>query len=46
MGRKPRVDRFPDEKWQRVQEGSKSENVSRDGSALRHCSHAVVVPEG
>jgi len=28
MGRKPRVDRIPDEKWQIVQEGLKSGNVS------------------
>jgi transposase len=28
MGRKPRVDRSPEEKWQIVQEGLKSANVS------------------
>lgn len=28
MDRKPRVDRSPEEKWQIVQEGLKSENVS------------------
>jgi transposase len=28
MGRKPRVDRSPDEKWQIVHEGVKSGNVS------------------
>jgi transposase len=28
MGRKPRVDRTPEEKWQIVQEGVKSGNVS------------------
>ena len=28
MGRKPRVDRSPEEKWQNVQEGIKSGNVS------------------
>jgi len=28
MGRKPRVDRTPEEKWQIVQEGMKSGNVS------------------
>jgi transposase-like protein len=28
MGRKPRVERFPEEKWQIVQEGIKSANVS------------------
>ena len=28
MGRKPRVDRSPGEKWQVVQEGLKSGNVS------------------
>ena len=28
MGRKPRVDRSPEEKWQIVQEGIKSRNVS------------------
>ena len=28
MGRKPRVDRSPEEKWQIVQEGLKSGNVS------------------
>src|ERR1700756_4298441 len=38
MGRKPRVDRSPEEKWQIVQEGIKSGNVSetcrRHGIAL------------
>jgi transposase-like protein len=29
MGRKPRVDRSPDEKFQIVQEGIKSGNVSK-----------------
>jgi transposase-like protein len=29
MGRKPRVDRSPEEKWQIVQEGLKSGNVSQ-----------------
>jgi transposase-like protein len=28
MGRKPRVNRFPEEKWQIVQEGLKGGNVS------------------
>jgi transposase-like protein len=28
MGRKPRVDRTPKEKWQIIQEGMKSGNVS------------------
>ena len=28
MGRKPRVDRSPEEKWQIVQEGMKSGNIS------------------
>jgi hypothetical protein len=28
MGRKPRIDRSPEEKWQIVQEGVKSGNVS------------------
>jgi transposase-like protein len=28
MGRRPRVDRSPEEKWQFVQEGIKSGNVS------------------
>jgi transposase-like protein len=28
MGRRPRVDRTPEEKWQIVQEGMKSGNVS------------------
>jgi hypothetical protein len=28
MGRKPRVERSPEEKWQIVQEGIKSGNVS------------------
>jgi hypothetical protein len=46
LGRKPRADRSPDEKWQRVQEGGKSGNVSGDALALRHCSHTVVVLEG
>jgi len=30
MGRKPRVDRSPEEKWQIVQEGIKSGDVSDD----------------
>jgi len=34
MGRKPRVDRSPEEKWQIVQEGIKSGNVS--GTCRRH----------
>jgi len=29
MGRKPRVDRSPEEKWQIVQEGMKSGNISQ-----------------
>ncbi len=28
MGRKPRVDRSPEEKWQIMQEGIKSGNIS------------------
>ena len=44
MGRKPRVDRTPEEKWQIVQEGIKSGNVSetcrRHGIAPRICSIA------
>jgi len=35
MGRKPRVDRSPEEKWQIVQEGIKSGNVSETWSASR-----------
>jgi hypothetical protein len=31
MGRKPRVDRSPEEKWQIVREGMKSGNVSEVG---------------
>lgn len=31
MGRKPRADRSPDEKWPIVQEGLKSGNVSETG---------------
>ena len=34
MGRKPRVERTPEEKWQIVQEGIKSGNVS--GTCRRH----------
>ena len=43
MGRKPRVDRSPEEKWQIVQEGIKSGNVSetcRRHGSLRICSIA------
>jgi hypothetical protein len=44
MGRKPRVDRSPEEKWQIVQEGIKTENVSetcrRVTGSLRICSIA------
>ena len=35
MGRKPRVERTPEEKWQIVQEGFKSGNVSE--TCRRHC---------
>jgi transposase len=38
MGRKPRVDRTPEEKWQIVQEGIKSGNVSET------CRRHGVVP--
>jgi hypothetical protein len=38
MGRKPRVDRSPEEKWQIVQEGIKSGNVS----ASRHHSESIL----
>ncbi len=31
MGRKPRVDRSPEEKWQIVQEGIKSRGRNREG---------------
>jgi hypothetical protein len=44
MGRKPRVDRSPEEKWQIVQEGIKSGNVSETCrlvmGLLRICSIA------
>jgi hypothetical protein len=42
MSRKPRVDRTPEEKWQIVQEGMKSGNVS----ASRDRSHSVLSLEG
>ena len=42
MGRKPRVDRSPEEKWQIVQEGIKSGNVSETMPASRHCSESVL----
>ncbi|HLZ12410.1 MAG TPA: hypothetical protein VKP58_07475 [Candidatus Acidoferrum sp.] len=41
MSRKPRVDRSPEEKWQIVQEGIKSGNVSE--TCRRH-SVAPVFP--
>jgi hypothetical protein len=48
MGRKPRVERSPEEKWQILQEGMKSGNVSEtcrplllgemsDNPIIRHC---------
>jgi len=39
MGRKPRVDRSPEEKWQIVQEGIKSGNVSE--TCRRHGIAAI-----
>jgi len=39
MGRKPRVDRSPEEKWQIVQEGIKSGNVSE--TCRRHGSPRI-----
>jgi hypothetical protein len=37
MGRKPRVDRSPEEKWQIVQEGIKSGNIwQKQYLALSH----------
>ena len=41
MGRKPRADRTPEEKWHIVQEGMKSGNVSEtcgDMASLRRCT--------
>jgi transposase-like protein len=38
MGRKPRGDRTPEEKWQIVQEGIKSGNVSET------CRHYEIAP--
>ena len=47
MGRKPRVDRSPEEKWQIVQDGLKSGNVSETyRPALRHRSDALLPLEG
>ena len=46
MGRKPRVDRSPEEKWQIVQEGLKSGNVSETCPALWHCTDVVLPLEG
>ena len=42
MGRKPRVDRTPEEKWQIVQEGIKSGNVSE--TCLRRGISASLFP--
>jgi transposase-like protein len=39
MGRKPRVDRTPEEKWQIIQEGIKSGNVSET------CRRHGIAPE-
>ena len=45
MGRKPRVDRTPEEKWQIVQEGIKSGNVSE--TCRRHgIAPSVISMEG
>ena len=43
MGRKPRVDRTPEEKWQIVQEGIKSGNVSETCRRHRHCSESCSI---
>ena len=45
MGRKPRVDRTPEEKWQIVQEGIKSGSLG-DVSASRNRSESVLSLEG
>ena len=46
MGRKPRVDRSPEEKWQIVQEGIKSGERFGDVSASRDCPKSVLSLEG
>jgi hypothetical protein len=45
MGRKPRVERSPEEKWQIVQEGIKSGNVS-ETPASRNRSESFLSLEG
>jgi transposase-like protein len=42
MNRKPRVDRSPEEKWQIVQEGIKSGNISE--TCRRHDRSESVLP--
>jgi transposase-like protein len=46
MGRKPRVDRSPEEKWQIVQEGLKSGNVSETCRRHGGSSQFVLSLEG
>ena len=46
MGRRPRVDRSPEEKWQIVQEGIKSGERFRDVPAAWHCAVTVISMEG
>lgn len=46
MGRKPRVDRSPEEKWQIVQEGIQERERLGDVSASRDRSESVLSLEG
>ena len=46
MGRKPRVNRTPEEKWEIVQEGIKSGNISETCPAIRDRSQSVLPLEG
>jgi hypothetical protein len=46
MGRRPRVERTPEEKWQIVQEGIKSGNVSETCPAAWHFTVTAISMEG
>jgi hypothetical protein len=46
MGRKPRVDRSPEEKWQIVQEGNQERERLGDVPASRDRSESVLSLEG
>jgi hypothetical protein len=46
MGRKPRVDRSPEEKWQIIQEGHQERERLGDVPTSEHCSESVLSLEG